>query len=144
LSDHNGVYVAGYLTNEEGFERFSLYTLDHDGNPKAGFGNHGLVEVPFSEGHDRALAIAIQSDGKILVAGESHRLPDSSAIAVGRVTPDGSLDPSFNLSGMKTIFLENRVTTATAMLVQPDGKILVAGESRDGNDYDIILARLNP
>jgi uncharacterized delta-60 repeat protein len=90
------------------------------------FGSGGVVSQSPGAG------IAIQPDGKIVVAG-------SSPFALARYLPDGSLDPSFGAGG----HVETDVGAGSfgALALQPDGKIMVAGSSTYGSPNQFTLAR---
>jgi uncharacterized delta-60 repeat protein len=110
---------------------FALARYNSDGTLDAAFDGDGKVITDFSWQTDYAVAVAVQSDRKIVAAGWSR--PPSEIpfdVAVARYNPDGSLDTSFSGDG--------RVTTAIApgsedfaqtVAVQPDGKIIVGGGS---------------
>jgi uncharacterized delta-60 repeat protein len=91
------------------------------------FGSGGVTQSS-----DGSAGIALQPDGKIVVAG-------GSLFALVRYLPDGSLDPSFGTGG--------HVETAAgagsfgALALQPDGKIVVAGSSPYGSPNEFTLAR---
>jgi uncharacterized delta-60 repeat protein len=90
---------------------------------------------------DRASAVAIQPNGKIVVAGFS-KAKGNADFALARYTPTGALDPSFGTDGtVLTGFGASTVDQATAMVIQPNGKILVAGSSRENGNWDVALAR---
>jgi uncharacterized delta-60 repeat protein len=73
-------------------------------------------------GHDSASAVALQSNGKIVIA-------DSNGFEVARYNADGSLDTSFGTGGYTTTsFGKVYGAQAQAIAIQPDGKILAAGE----------------
>jgi uncharacterized delta-60 repeat protein len=74
-------------------------------------------------------AVALQADDKILAVGTSSGLIGGYSFAVARYTPDGSLDPSFNGSGWVTPRFDIGSEAASSLLVQPDGKVVVAGEA---------------
>jgi uncharacterized delta-60 repeat protein len=87
---------------------------------------------------DRALNVAIQADGKLVVAGSSNALglPDVWDFALVRYAVDGSLDPSFGNGGkVLTHFVGN--SSAEGLVIQPDGEIVAAG---GGAGY-FVLAR---
>lgn len=89
------------------------------------FADHGFSVVDHQTFESLA-CMAIQPDGKIVAAGfteENHR----TKFAVLRYHPDGSLDAGFGQSGIYTGQLQTTINIATAIDVQPDGKILVAG-----------------
>lgn len=85
--------------------------------------------------------MAVQPDGKIVLAGQALGVGFSAAVA--RLNPDGSLDPSFGTDGKVTVPL--RFGGATAVAVQPDGKIVLAGSSASlGGQSDFAAVRLTP
>jgi uncharacterized delta-60 repeat protein len=91
---------------------------------------------------DQATAIAIQSDNKVVVAGSTDANNDSN-FAVVRYTAAGALDTSFGGDGIVlTDFGGN--DQATALMIQPDGKLVVAGSSDAGGSTDFALARYLP
>jgi uncharacterized delta-60 repeat protein len=126
--------------------RLRLDSLDDRIVPTAGdldltFGAGGVVTTPFGQVSDRGRAVAVQADGKIVVAGTA-----SSDFAVLRYNPDGSLDPSFSADGKAFADL-GASDTAKALAVQADGKIVVAGWSESpprGDNTVIALARFLP
>jgi uncharacterized delta-60 repeat protein len=111
--------------------------LDHS------FGNGGLASAGFTGDSISGTAVAIQPDGKIIWVG-SQSNPDFTPggtfeFAVARFNPNGSLDASFGTGGrVSTEFfsppLQGAQEFAHAVLVQPDGKILVAGSARQGQN----------
>jgi uncharacterized delta-60 repeat protein len=111
------------------------------GSLDSSFGNGGIVSLGSSAG-----GIAVQSDGKIVVAGES---PSGGLLA--RYLPNGSLDPSFGDGGSVQTPVEHwSYGSALGVAVQPDGKIVVAGSSpvpveEDESNFSVFtLARYNP
>jgi len=123
---------SGNTTTTEGpTTAFAVVRLTTTGGPDNSFGGgDGIVTTdPDPALFDFALAVAIQSDNKILVGG-STGLAGQGSIALARYNPDGTLDTSFNAAGtqpgiVKTP-LPSLASSATAIAVQPDGKILVA------------------
>jgi uncharacterized delta-60 repeat protein len=89
---------------------------------------------------ESAVAVAVEPDGKIVVAGTTAFAQD---IVVTRMNPDGSLDPTFDVDG--TAIIDNSARDiATALALRPDGKILVAGSTGAGtiNSFDAAVWRL--
>ena len=95
-----------------------------DGTADLSFSSDGRVttHVP-PGGGDEAHAVAIQANGRILVAGTDSR----NRFAVVRYLPDGSLDASFGGDGIVTTNLTPVDDLAYDVLVQPDGKIVAVG-----------------
>lgn len=93
------------------------------------YGTGGIVTVAIngSAGVDSGAAIALQPDGKIVIAG-SGRIPHYGplAFAAVRLNSDGSLDQSFGQGGIVTVAI-GAAAIANAVVVEPDGKIALSG-----------------
>ncbi|NCT84773.1 MAG: hypothetical protein GXC94_16625 [Comamonadaceae bacterium] len=126
---------------------FMLLRHLRDGGLDNGFGNGGKVATAFNNGgrSDEALAVAVQPDGKILVAGASDQGTSGYDFALARYNADGTLDASFGHGGRVTTSFGNGDDKAYALLLQPDGKIVLAGGSNQGlTGNDFALARYLP
>src|SRR5262245_17168653 len=125
------------------FERLEDRTTP-SGNLDLGFSGDGRQTLNFVS-DDRASAVAVQADGKIVVAG-SNSIGGNGNFAVARYLADGTLDPSFSGDG-KTDVTFGAEDVATAVAIQGDGKIVVAGytsvNGTAGNPNDFAVARLN-
>ena len=95
-----------------------------------GFGSGGVVRTAFTIGFHSPHSVAIQPDGKLVVAG-SASIPSSSIdeIAVARYNTNGSLDPTFGSGGKVTTVLLGFRDVANVVLLQPNGKILIGGSA---------------
>jgi uncharacterized delta-60 repeat protein len=95
------------------------------GDLDTSFGGDGTVLTDFGNGgFDYGLALAIQSNGKIVVAGSSEA-SGSTAFALARYLPTGILDATFGNSGLVlTDFGSDSGDGARALVIQPDGKIV--------------------
>ncbi len=103
------------------------------------FGTNGKVLTSFYG--DGAASVVLQSDGKIVVAGDSNNGNDSD-FAVARYNSDGTLDTSFSADGeMITDFGGEDYGTSVA--IQSDGKIVVAGYGSSGGPEDFAIVRYN-
>ena len=111
-----------------------------DGTPDATFGTAGVVRTDFSGHFDSLSGLALQPDGKIIVAGVTSDASGAS-IALVRYNHDGSLDASFG-SGGRVFSKVARMEGVTSVVLLPDGKILVAGVAF-GHGQDFALARFN-
>jgi uncharacterized delta-60 repeat protein len=105
----------------------SAHAADGDLDPS--FGRGGQKMTDFLGGADLAYAVAVQPDGRIVVAGTTYQNNDytSEDFAIARYTADGKLDDSFGSKGRVTTDFPRLAAVASAVLIQPDGKILVAG-----------------
>ena len=89
----------------------------------ATFAGSGQTLISFGGGACAAYAVAIQPDGRIVVAGATNGY-SSSGLAMARLNTDGSLDLSFGTNGTVTT---PGVDNASALAIQPDGKIIAGG-----------------
>lgn len=107
------------------------------------FGDNGLVVKDLgSNNTDFLYAITIQPDQKILAVGSTGSGSTSNFVVV-RYLPDGSFDPDFGNGGKAIIDFNGTPSVCSAVAVQPDGKIVLAGHNRIGSVYDFAAARLN-
>ncbi len=123
----NGRIVLAGMT---GTDDFALVRYNSNGSPDATFDGDGIVVTDFVGSTDMGYAVAVQLDGKIVMAGRSNRL-GTYDLALTRYNVDGSLDTSFDGDG-KVLTSVNNDDTGHAIALQTDGKIVVAGVS-DGN-----------
>jgi len=131
--------VAGYLNNAGNYD-FAVVRYNADGGLDTTFSGDGKVTTPVGTAGDYGYAIALQPDGKILVAGYSENGSDND-LAVVRYNADGSLDTTFDADGKLTTAAGGGNDNGYAIGLQPDGKIVVAGLSDNGTDYDFAVVR---
>ncbi len=129
------ILVAGE-TIINGSRDFALARYNTNGSLDTSFDTDGKVTTNFGA-IERGYSVAVQADGKILVAGENSVNNGNAYFALARYNSDGGLDPSFDTDGRVTTNFGRNVT-AYSIAVQPDGKILVAG-----GWFDFALARYN-
>ena len=107
----------------------------------------GIVSTDFGSDSDHPRDLAVDSNGRIVVAGYTKASATNSVFAVARYNVDGSLDTSFDGDGMVTTDFGGQYDSGEGVAVQPDGKIVVAGTSGDvvGSSYvaDFALVRYN-
>jgi uncharacterized delta-60 repeat protein len=125
---------------------FALARYNSDGSLDTSFSGDGKVTTDIGGFWDQAYALAVQSDGKVLLAGMASGNPSSTSdFALVRYNSDGSLDSSFAGDGKLTSTAGYNEQILNAVTVQSDGKILAAGYGR-GEDYretDFIFLRYN-
>ena len=111
-----------------------------DGSIDTAFSNPPFVFDTQNPGRESPGAITVAPDGKIVVAGASFR--GTSVFGVARLNPDGSLDTSFGTGGSVTTNFQGD-DIAHAVLVQPNGDIVTAGDSINNSTgaVDVALAR---
>jgi uncharacterized delta-60 repeat protein len=127
------IVVAG---NASGSEKMTVTRLKPNGSLDATFGAAGTATIDFATLADLAAGVALQPDGKIVVAGYSQGTED---VAVARLNPNGSPDMTFGTAGKATVDF-GAATFGFAVALQSNGRIVVAGQ-KTGND-DFAAARL--
>lgn len=126
------LYVGSDGPHDPGDPVYAVQRLAADGNLDTAFGVDGVVYFDTALGLDYRAAMTVQADGKIIIAGESN---DSTAFNVLRLNADGSFDTSFSGDGKLTLQVpQGDSAYAHSAIVQPDGKILIAGD---------VITRLN-
>ena len=99
-------------------------------------------------GNDAAEAVALQPDGRIVVAGRSRSMFASGdaarRVALTRNTPDGQIDRTSGTDGKVQTALPGPPGSAYAVPVQPDGKTVIAGGgSHIARKSGFVVARYN-
>ena len=116
--------------------------------PKAGdldftFGsNSGKTRISVGSSSAHSSKLLQQPDGKLLVVGYAV-IGVSTDVALMRLLPDGSLDTTFNSSGIVTTDNGGNGDFGMALALQPDGRIVVAGYTTNGTNSDFLLLRYN-
>lgn len=149
----DGKIVVGgftYTNNDFSGEDFALARYNTDGSLDTSFGTNGRVTTDFPGLAAEIGAIVVQPDGKILVAGAAFPLfAFLGNFELARYNPDGSLDAGFGDGGIVTTVFPHG-SAASALALQPDGKIIAAGtdfvnfSSEASSDTDFAIARYEP
>ncbi len=132
------IFVMIGNANGDYYNEISILRLNIDGSFDTSFGTGGVKQLKGSDGYGRS--VAIQKDGKIIIAGDSYT---GRRFLITRISSDGSLDKNFNSTGIVSTRIGNTSDVGRSVVIQPDGKIVVAGESNNGQNYDIALVRYN-
>jgi uncharacterized delta-60 repeat protein len=116
-----------------------------DGTPDASFGSGGrrTTDVGIPGGDDIATSLAVQPNGKLVTAGTTSIKVwmNDHRFAVTRYRTDGSLDTSFGLHGTVDTDFGNGWDLARDVLIDADGRIVVAGEAGASRGGDVAVAR---
>jgi uncharacterized delta-60 repeat protein len=124
------VVAAGYSSvNNDGDPLVARLTST--GQPDTDFGNAGKTRITGTD--DYAEAMALQPDGKIVLAGHTQNGQTNYDATVYRLRPSGAPDNAFNEDGRIRLEVGD-YEEAKALAVQPDGKIVVSGETSVGDD----------
>src|SRR3989344_5861865 len=138
----DGKIVVAGGSSEGNESSFALVRFLADGSPDTGFGKDGKVTTDFGGGN-RAAALAIDEDGKIVVAGGAFD-KKSYSFATARYLSDGTLDKGFGKGGRVMTDFSKDTDGASDVLIQSDGKIIAGWvTSGKGTFLDFALARYN-
>ncbi len=135
----NKIIVAGQFRIAASGD-FALVRYNTDGTLDNTFGASGKVITNLGA-DDRGRAAVIDSNGKILVGGDS--LVTASDFAVARYNSNGTLDTSFNSNGFVTTDFNNTAEPAMDITIDLNGKIVAAGFAHNGTNYDFAVVRYN-
>jgi uncharacterized delta-60 repeat protein len=133
IQNDGKILVAGF-TRVGSSDDFAVARYESDGRPDINFGNAGITTVDFNGGGDKAWAVLIQSDGRIVLAGHANtNLPGGdNDFAAARFTSNGVLDTSFGTNGKVMTNIAGRTDLAFTAALQADDRILLAGRVADG------------
>lgn len=136
------ILVAGSSVHS-GHTEMALARYTPAGALDASFGGNGIVTHQIAD-HAWAYDLAIQADGKVVVAGHVDMTSAPTArIALVRYLDNGTLDPTFGSSGVVTTVIGSGAE-AQGLALQADGKIVVAGGASDGSHDNFAFARYTP
>jgi uncharacterized delta-60 repeat protein len=137
------IVATGISYNGTDFD-IVVIRYNKDGSLDKTFDSDGIVTTPVGNSSDYGTSIAIQADGKIVVAGYSSGGFHTN-ITIIRYNNNGTLDTTFDTDGMVSTNVTNFDNFGFSLAIQADGRIVVAGTSLNGNgfDYDIVVVRFN-
>jgi uncharacterized delta-60 repeat protein len=151
LQPDGKILIGGSFDTVEDIGRTNIARLNHDGSLDTSFvASTGLTDT--NGNPSQVSVLAVQTNGQIVVAGNFTSVDGTMANGLARLNLDGSIDTNFNAFG--GFALTNQVTdqygnpiaaTLQALIVQPDGKIVICGAFDTVNGVARTnLARLNP
>ncbi|MCG3113844.1 MAG: CHRD domain-containing protein [Candidatus Manganitrophus sp. SB1] len=113
---------------------FALARFNTNGSPDTTFDTDGIVTAPAGE----VRAVALQADGKIIVAGRS-----ANHFTLVRYNANGTLDTTFDTDGIVTTIIGTTNSIILDLIIQPNGKIVALGQSNSGGVTTVALTRYN-
>ena len=116
--------------------------INTNGTLDTSFGVNGVVKTNMG-GDDNASVIKVQSDGKILVAGESFIQGSGYGLSIARYNSNGALDNTFGINGKLVTGFPDEYFEVSDLTIQADGKILITGTSGSQNDFATIRLNAN-
>jgi len=128
------IVAVGFAENSWAIARFHP-----NGQLDETFSNDGKILLNFGIATEQAEDVVIQPDGKIVVAG----VRSGPTAAVARLNSDGSIDDTFGSGANGVVQPLEGINRATSLVLDPSGKILVAGDGSSPSPNNFILMRLN-
>jgi len=137
------IVVGGVFHNGSNYHA-AVVRYNSDGTLDTGFGGDGKVTASISGSQiDWCYQIALQSDGKIVLALHTYSSGSTGDVAVIRLNSDGSADTNFSGDGQVKTPISGADSYATSIVVQPDGKIVVAGTALVSGNDSLLVVRYN-
>lgn len=130
------VGACGAPTNRD----FCVARFDSSGALDATFSSDGRVVTPIGAGNSDAYAVALQTDGKLVVAGACGN-GGSRDICLVRYNPNGTINGNFATNGVAITAVGTGEDAAAGVAIQSDGKIVVAGTCRSGGNDAFCVVR---
>jgi uncharacterized delta-60 repeat protein len=127
--------------------QFAVIRLNPDGSFDTMFNQfgqkQGVATIGSSTASSSATAVALQPDGKILVAGDVQSSSSSATLdtALARFNTDGTPDLTFGSNGLVVQAFSTSTDLAGSLTLQPDGKIVIAGDAATSNGQNLYVAR---
>jgi uncharacterized delta-60 repeat protein len=138
----DGNLLAAGTAEVAGNNQILLARYMPDGTLDPTFGTGGFV-IESTVG-DKGLALAVDGNGRIIVAGAGPRSSGSETLMIARFNSDGTPDSSFNGTGEQHVDLGPTYAAANSVIVQADGKIVAAGRtSTSGGNFYFPVVRCN-
>ena len=149
--EQNGDIVAAGSADVGGLNQVAVVELTETGTLDPTFTAGNPLVEQFGQGSPQnsvANALVLQPDGKIILVGQATDTNGNPAVLVARLTTSGNMDPTFNGGNPLITQLGTAMgptSDATAVALQPDGKIVVAGEagSTSSVNRQLFVMRLN-
>ena len=141
LQSDGKIVAAGYsAVPSTGNRDFALARFDPNGSLDTTFSGDGKLLTDFG-GKDEVWDVAVQSNGRIIAAGLTCDAGNNCDVALARYKPGGALDTTFSGDGKQIADFGGGCNSATCMVIQPDGKIVLSGWMWNGTSNDFAVYR---
>ncbi|HRI62300.1 MAG TPA: T9SS type A sorting domain-containing protein [Saprospiraceae bacterium] len=142
LQPDGKIVLSGSLYSAATGQDIVVFRVLPNGDMDDTFGDNGKVLTNLGTANEAGWVLALQPDGKILVAGYKGALTSQNSMFLLRYLSDGSLDSTFGSGGINTLSFSETQDQPNAMHVMPDSSILLTGAFQipQGN-YDFVLIR---
>ncbi len=138
----DGKIVVSGTSVTGGNNDLAVVRYNPNGTLDTTFDGDGKVVTAIGAGSDGGSAVAIQTDGRIVVCGSSSN-GSNDDFAVVRYNTNGTLDTGFDGDGKATTAIGLGQDSGFGIAIQADGKIVVSGVSNNGTNFDVAVVRFN-
>ena len=135
------IVAVGYGTFS-GDEQIFAVRFNDDGSLDNTFGTSGQTILPMDVSDERAMAVALQSDGKVIIGGRSNNGADTD-FALRRLNTDGTLDTTFGTLGIVAVDVSASGETGNAIYVGSGDEIFLAGSTNASGDNDSTVVKFD-
>jgi uncharacterized delta-60 repeat protein len=136
LQPDGKIVLVGSVSSGSDNGKIGVLRYRSDGSLDPAFGGDGIVLTDPTPTYDDGLAIGVEADGQIIVAGGAGFAGPNERFVTLAYEPDGSLDPTFGGDGKVFTDLTSKPDVPFGLAIQEDGKIVVAGGAALGSDTD--------
>ncbi len=147
--DNKIVATSGCGSAVFGTAPFCLLRFNENGTLDTGFGTSGngymytfAIFGAFTSGG--SIGLAQQTDGKLVAVGTHTFFGPNEDVAIVRYNSDGTIDTDFGSGGVvRNGIVPNNDDQAKRVVIQPDGKILIVGHTRNepSTSYRLFVSR---
>lgn len=137
MDSSDRIVVAGICLNGSYYD-FALARYLRNGNLDPSFGNAGIVSTDVSVFHDYAYSCTVDSEDRIVVAGSC--INSNYDFVLARYLDSGDLDSEFGNNGIVSTDFNLGNDQARSLAIDGTGRIIVAGHSTNGSNYNFALA----
>lgn len=141
LQSDGKIVAVGYALTGINYD-IAIARYNTDGSLDVSFNTTGTLVIELGSNDDVAYGVAIQSDGKIVIAGSKGNGSNTDFLLM-RLNSDGTNDNSFDTDGIVTTTFDVSFECAYDVAIQSDGKIVAAGNAFMDTTYNFALARYN-
>ena len=141
IQQDNKIIVAGFVFSSTNQLLYFIMRLNTNGSLDTTFGTEGKITIAFDSNDTKLYAMVVQTDGKIIVGGNTP----TYEFLLARFNANGSPDNTFGTAGT-ALGRFSKKGYVTSMVLQPDGKIVAAGLATSNNfsNYDFAVVRFLP